>query len=239
MQILKVISRLLSYPTPELFAHADEVAEAISNARELPSSLRQQILAHFNNLCAVELMDTQQEYSELFDHGRSLSLLLFEHVHGDSRDRGQAMVDLMAVYQQNGFAINVRELPDHLPLYLEYLAQRPEDEVREWLADVSHILGLLSARLQERDSNFYLLLDALLVISRVNVDVDELRETAAAEERDDTMEAFDKVWEEEAVRFGADDNAAGCTPQKVPQRDQSQPLHWVDASGASASPLQN
>lgn len=72
----------------------------------------------------MDPLDAQAQYSELFDRGRATSLLLFEHVHGESRDRGQAMVDLLAQYEQHGLQLNSRELPDHLPLYLEYLAQR-------------------------------------------------------------------------------------------------------------------
>jgi nitrate reductase delta subunit len=182
-------------------------------------------------------LDAQASYGLLFDRGRSLSLLLFEHVHGESRDRGQAMVDLMTQYESNGFFINVRELPDHIPLYLEYLSQRPDLEAREGLADVSHIMAMLSARLQERESPYHNLFDALLMISGVNVDVAELRKTAANEERDDTPEAIDKIWEEEAITFGASDSKEECPSQKplaanaglasFESQQQSTPLHWV------------
>ncbi|MEB0183005.1 nitrate reductase molybdenum cofactor assembly chaperone, partial [Pseudomonas sp. CCC3.2] len=84
----------------------------------------------------------------------SLSLLLFEHVHGESRDRGQAMVDMMAQYEAAGFAIGVKELPDYIPLYLEFLSTREDIEAREGLADVSHLLALLAARLEERESAY-------------------------------------------------------------------------------------
>lgn len=80
------------------------------------------------DLTAQDMLDVQAAYSELFDRGRATSLLLFEHVHGESRDRGQAMVDLMAQYEQHGLQLDSRELPDHLPLYLEYLAQLPKSE---------------------------------------------------------------------------------------------------------------
>jgi len=243
MLILKVISRLLSYPEAELIANAGEISAAISTAKEIPPSLREQILEQFHALCEMDLMDAQEHYCRLFDHGRSLSLLIFEHVYGESRDRGQAMVDLMSIYEQNGFAMNVRELPDYLPLFLEYLSRRPEDEAREWLADVSHILGMLSARLQERNSKFHVLFDALLVISGAEVDFEELREVAASEERDDTMEALDKVWEAEQVRFGSGDSAAsaGCRPQtmgKMPPRDSAQAIHWVGSTGNGANAAQ-
>ncbi|SUG14916.1 respiratory nitrate reductase 1 subunit delta [Salmonella enterica subsp. arizonae] len=62
----------------------------------------------------------------------------------ESRDRGQAMVDLMAQYEQHGLQLDSRELPDHLPLYLEYLAQLPKSEALGGLQDIAPILALLS-----------------------------------------------------------------------------------------------
>ncbi len=244
MDILKVISRLMVYPSQELVDYAEELTAVIEAATEISPLIRTQISALLKHISDNDLMDVQEEYGCLFDRGRSLSLLLFEHVHGESRERGQAMVDLMSLYQKSGFHISVRELPDFIPLFLEFLAQRPDIEAREWLADVSHILGMLSARLQERESAYHSLFDALLLISGVSVDTGELREKAAAEERDDTPEAFDKVWEEEAVRFGGGANldigsdAAPCRPQtmqhsavqSVAGQEQARPLHWVDAS---------
>lgn len=235
MEILKVISHLMAYPTAELVAHRGELAAVVGSAPEIPADIRDGLLDLLNRLAGRELMDIQEEYCAQFDRGRSLSLLLFEHVHGESRDRGQAMVDLMDVYHRNGFEISVRELPDYIPLYLEFLAQRPEEEAREGLADVGHILGMLSARLQERESPYHILFDALLYLSGEEVNIVEMRKTAAAEERDDTMEAFDKVWEEEAVSFAAKSattsGGAGCRPQTMPgvaREDQAVPVHWVN-----------
>ncbi|WP_268594516.1 nitrate reductase molybdenum cofactor assembly chaperone, partial [Escherichia coli] len=96
-----------------------------------------------------------------FDRGRATSLLLFEHVHGESRDRGQAMVDLMAQYRAAGLEIDSRELPDFLPLYLEYLASRSAAQAREGLQDIAPILALLGARLQQRESPYAVLFDLL------------------------------------------------------------------------------
>ena len=178
--------------------------------------MRQQLKDLLQAVYSGDLMDAQEAYTGLFDRGRSLSLLLFEHVHGESRDRGQAMVDLMALYENHGFAINVRELPDYIPLYLEYLSHRPHLEAREGLTDVSHILGLLSARLQERNSPYASLFDALLMISGAQVDITQLRKQTASEKRDDTLEALDKIWEEEAVTFGAGDGLEGSCPSSRP-----------------------
>lgn len=119
---LKVIARLLDYPEQALFDHQQALIEALEPASELDLHHSALLILFIRRLCARPLLDAQADYCELFDRGRATSLLLFEHVHGESRDRGQAMVDLMAQYRAAGLEIDSRELPDFLPLYLEYLA---------------------------------------------------------------------------------------------------------------------
>ena len=96
--------------------------------------------------------DAQERYVLLFDRTRSLSLHLFEHVHGESRDRGQAMVDLMAMYEEDGFEIDTKELPDYLPMFLEYLSMKPRAEAVQLLDETAHILAALRERLKKRQS---------------------------------------------------------------------------------------
>ncbi len=245
MIILKVISRLMSYPSEELMAHADELIEVIKSAKEISPAMRTHLVQLTEGLRDQELMDAQECYVGLFDRGRALSMLLFEHVHGESRDRGQAMVDLMALYEEKGFSLGVKELPDYIPLYLEFLAQGDEMDAREGLADVHHILALLSARLQERESPYHCLFDALLMIAGVKVDLQPVLEQVAREARDDTPEALDKVWEEEAITFGMGDDNQACPSQgKAPfpmQEQKSEPVHWVkdvsQQSSVSSQPL--
>lgn len=247
MEILKIISRLMDYPTAELKEHTDELITCINDTRVISPQQRQGLVDLVDDIYGRELMDAQENYTGLYDRGRSLSLLLFEHVHGESRDRGQAMVDLMAQYEENGFHISVRELPDYIPLYLEYLSERPDLEAREGLADVAHIFGLLSARLQERDSHYSALFSSLLQISGQQVDVEALRERAANEERDDTPEALDRVWEEEAIKFGGDDQQEACPTQqfnpansagKIEKPVQTDPIHFVDIGKVKQSSAQ-
>ncbi len=114
---LKVIARLLDYPEQVLFDHQQALIEALEPASELDLHHSAQLILFIRRLCARPLLDAQADYCELFDRGRATSLLLFEHVHGESRDRGQAMVDLMAQYRAAGLEIDSRELPDFLPLY--------------------------------------------------------------------------------------------------------------------------
>ena len=209
---LKVIARLLDYPEQVLFDHQQALIEALEPASELDLHHSAQLILFIRRLCARPLLDAQADYCELFDRGRATSLLLFEHVHGESRDRGQAMVDLMAQYERHGLQLDSRELPDHLPLYLEYLAQLPEAEALGGLQDIAPILGLLSARLQQRESGYAALFELLLKLANAQVDSQKVAEKIADEARDDTPQALDAVWEEEQVKFFADQ---GCGESEI------------------------
>ncbi|MGB7799870.1 nitrate reductase molybdenum cofactor assembly chaperone [Buttiauxella sp.] len=209
---LLVISRLLEYPDAALWQHQQELREALIDGEALDLQQAAQLNDFITRLCRRDLLDAQASYSELFDRGRATSLLLFEHVHGESRDRGQAMVNLMNQYQQAGMEIDSRELPDHLPLYLEYLSQRTEAEARGGLQDVAPILALLAARLKQRESDYAVLFDVLLGLSESDVAVESVSKQIAGEARDDTPQALDAVWEEEQVKFVAD---AGCGESEI------------------------
>ncbi|OAT32821.1 respiratory nitrate reductase subunit delta [Buttiauxella brennerae ATCC 51605] len=209
---LLVISRLLEYPDAALWQHQQELREALAEGGALNLQQAAQLNNFISTLCGGDLLDAQASYSELFDRGRATSMLLFEHVHGESRDRGQAMVNLMNQYQQAGMEIDSRELPDHLPLYLEYLSQREESEARGGLQDVAPILALLAARLKQRESDYAVLFDVLLGLSQSDVVVESVSLQIADEARDDTPQALDAVWEEEQVKFVAD---AGCGESEI------------------------
>lgn len=234
MQILKVISLLLDYPTEQLLEGRAELALAVDASREISPAQRGALHELLALICDNDLMDGQEHYGALFGRGRSLSLLLFEHVHGESRDRGQAMVDMMAQYEEAGFAIGIKELPDYIPLYLEFLSTREDLEAREGLADVSHLLALLATRLDERESAYAGCFRALLQIAGVEPQeaMAEVREQVAAEVRDDSLEALDKIWEEEAVDFLQAEQQDRCPSQtSLPgkaREESAVPLHWVD-----------
>jgi len=203
---LVIVSRLLEYPDAALWQHQQELFDALASSENLDKEDAQTLGVFLRDLTAQDMLDVQAAYSELFDRGRATSLLLFEHVHGESRDRGQAMVDLLAQYEQHGLQLNSRELPDHLPLYLEYLSQLPQSEAVEGLKDIAPILALLSARLQQRESRYAVMFD-LLKLANTAIDSDKVAEKIADEARDDTPQALDAVWEEEQVKFFAD---KGC-----------------------------
>ncbi|MCH8501113.1 MAG: nitrate reductase molybdenum cofactor assembly chaperone [Aliidiomarina sp.] len=242
MQIARVLSLLLDYPRPGLLAAQSDIQAIIAESplsAERQQALSAFVSARFNG----DLMDWQSEYDTLFERGRSLSLLLFEHVHGESRDRGQAMVNLMNQYKEAGLEIGVRELPDYIPLYLEFLSTQGEENLRLGLEEVAHILALLAARLEQRDSDYAAVLHALLELSGVSVDIADVREQIANEKRDDTKEELDKVWEEEMVKFGPDSQTDGCStavnkPSETQRKDQYVPINWADITDAAQTEAQ-
>jgi len=117
MMALKVISRLMDYPSQELADHADELIAGVRGS-QLPLIQQDELSQFIKKLASTDLYDAQERYDLLFERGRSLSLLLFEHVHGESRDRGQAMVDLLNEYQNNGFDLHSEQMPDYIPRVL-------------------------------------------------------------------------------------------------------------------------
>ena len=201
MQILKIIALLIEYPDETLWENRDEALSLIAQDAPMLLPFAQQYLN-------APLLDQQASWCEVFERGRATSLLLFEHVHGESRDRGQAMVDLMEQYREAGLEIDSRELPDYLPLYLEYLTTRDEQLARDGLRDIAPILALLSARLQERDSHYAELFDLLLALSGSDIVTESVREGIKQEARDDTPAALDAVWEEEQIKFLGEQSCA-------------------------------
>ncbi|MCJ0824813.1 nitrate reductase molybdenum cofactor assembly chaperone [Luteimonas sp. 50] len=215
MSLLKLLGVLLDYPRDEIWEHGDELLAAADDPG-LPPPRRRALVEFVQRLLDTDPLVAQDGWLSLFDRGRSMSMLLFEHIHGESRDRGQAMVDLIEAYRKHGFELAARELPDYLPLLLEYLSQRPQAEARDWLHHVSHIVGLLAARAAERGSPHALLFELLVEHAEGELELGALRRRASEEPRDDTAEAIDALWEEEAVRFGNQAPDENCSP-KGPQ----------------------
>jgi len=212
MQIFKVISALLDYPQEGVGKHEEELYQIIQSNKILSTDAKQAMSEFLAQQCSYDLLDWQSDYDALFERGRNLSLLLFEHVHGESRDRGQAMVDLIAQYKEADLALDQNELPDYIPLFLEFLSTQDAQDAQAWLMDVSHILAVLATRLEERNSGYASLFNALLEISQAQVDREEIREAVAKEEADYTNEAIDKVWEDEAITFGGNaTDGGGCS----------------------------
>lgn len=204
MLILKVMSVLLSYPQAETLAALDEMASVVQQEHRLSAANKAALLGLIDGYRNADLLDCQERYVALFDRGRFLSLHIFEHVHGESRDRGQAMVNLLQLYQSHGFEMDVHELPDYIPLFLEFLAQLDaEKQVMQLLQDAMPVLSLLGVRLTERDSEFQAIFAALTDIAGAAVDLADIQQQVALEGEDETLANMDAIWEEEAVSFMA------------------------------------
>ncbi len=207
---LKALSLILSYPTRELQHAMPEIGAVLASDTRLTAAARRALRPLVGELGGRNIYDLEETYVGLFDRSRTLSLNLFEHVHGESRDRGGAMVSLVEMYRDAGFEPATSELPDHLPVLLEFLSTRPFAETQETLADAAHILEALNARLVRRESPYGAALAALLQLAGVTADREAVAELLDQPDDDpNDLEALDAVWEESEVRFGPDPNA-GC-----------------------------
>ncbi|MCP1336599.1 nitrate reductase molybdenum cofactor assembly chaperone [Futiania mangrovi] len=207
---LKALSALLTYPGRELQAAIPEIRAALASDGLLGPRDVRALGPLLDELERDDLYALEERYVALFDRSRTLSLNLFEHVHGESRDRGGAMVDLLETYRAGGYAPVGNELPDHLPILLEFLSVRPLAESRAILADAAHILEALRVRLDRRGSDYAAVFAALTRIAGATPDADALAGLSnEAEEDPDDLAALDATWEEAQVTFGPDPNA-GC-----------------------------
>lgn len=203
MKTFRILSALLCYPTEELVAAAPSFAAVLDAEGVVGSRQRRALAELIGSIAGGDVYDLQERYGLLFDRSKTLSLHLFEHVHGESRDRGQAMVDLKATYEAAGLAIAANELPDFLPLFLEFPSTQPLDAAREHLAQPAHILAALGERLGQRKSPYRAVFDALVAIAAdapPRAAVEALLETPDVDPMD--FKALDAAWEEEEVRFG-------------------------------------
>lgn len=200
---LKALSALLTYPTAELQQAAGDVGAALENDAHLPSRIRADLQKLTAELANGDLYDMQERYVLLFDRTRSLSLHLFEHVHGESRDRGQAMIDLKSQYEAAGLMMSAAELPDFLPLFLEYLATRPLKEACETLGQPAHIFAALAERLRKRQSPYEAVFRALVALSAAKPKDEEVSALLELPDPDaNDLAALDAAWEDEPVNFG-------------------------------------
>ena len=203
MRTLKVLSALLTYPTPELIAAGLDMLAVLDREAVLPRRERAAVARLIDDLAEHDLYDAQERYILLFDRTRSLSLHLFEHVHGESRDRGQAMVDLIQLYEEGGYTPTASELPDFLPLFLEYASTLAPPAAIELLGQPGHVFAALRERLAKRGSPYEHVFTALAALSRATLDAAALAALRAEPDPEpEDLEALDAAWEEEEVTFG-------------------------------------
>ena len=120
----KALAVLLAYPTADTQELAEAAIQAIEDEDMVPLQVRRSLGRLAAELANGDLFELQERYVWQFDRTRSLSLNLYEHVHGESRDRGQAMVALLELYRSKGVELSANELPDNLPLLTGDLLER-------------------------------------------------------------------------------------------------------------------
>lgn len=203
MRTLKALSALLSYPTEELAAAVPEIRLLLREEGHLEQAQREALEPLLATLATQDLYELQEAYIGLFDRTRSLSLHLFEHVHGESRDRGQAMVDLKAVYEAADLVIDGSELPDFVPLFLEYVSLLPREQAGALLAEPAHVLSALGERLRKKESPYAAVFEGLLGLAAASPAPEAFEALLPEADIDpDDLQALDALWQEEEVRFG-------------------------------------
>jgi nitrate reductase delta subunit len=207
---LRVLARLLSYPGAELRSHLPEMRDALRTERAITDARLTELDALIEGLSSADPLDTEAAYVQLFDRGRATSLHLFEHVHGDSRDRGPALIDLAQTYEKAGLYLAPGELPDYLPAVLEFVSTQPPREARAFLGEMAHILNALFSALQQRASPYASVLGALL----------ELAGEKAQAVKPAAEPTLDESWVEPPV-------FDGCSSKGQAKPGQPQPIHLV------------
>jgi nitrate reductase delta subunit len=217
---LRALALLLGYPDARLRALLPALADAIDAEAVLPAGRRAELRALAAQLQQADPLEAEARYVELFDRGRSTSLHLFEHVHGDSRDRGPAMVDLMKTYESSGLMMQANELPDHLCVVLEFASTQPPAVARDFLGEMAHILQSIFSALRGRESGYASVVAAVLELAGQ-------RAEAVAFAADEPLDAS---WAEPEA-FG------GCSTQGQAAPGQPQPIQIVrrPASGAAGA----
>ncbi|MBL8396895.1 MAG: nitrate reductase molybdenum cofactor assembly chaperone [Candidatus Accumulibacter sp.] len=208
---LRALSRLLSYPTGDTLRHLSVIADTLRDEQALGAASLCQLQTLLDRLAATPALELEADYVECFDRGRSTSLHLFEHVHGDSRERGPAMIDLAQTYASAGLYLADDELPDYLPAALEFASTLAPSQASEFVGEMTHILNAIHAALVERHSDYASLFAALL----------ELAGTTAQPVAAVAEPPVDSVWDEPPA-------FTGCS--SLGQSRPVQPIHVVRSS---------
>lgn len=207
---LRVLAALLSYPDAPMRSHLPEMRDIARSEGALSAARQAELDALIDTLASAEPLETEADYVELFDRSRHTSLHLFEHVHGDSRDRGPAMIDLAQTYEKAGLYLAPGELPDYLPAVLEFVSTQPLREARAFLGEMAHIFNALFSALQQRETPYASVLGALLELAGEKAQPVKL----AAEP------PLDESWIEPRV-------FDGCSTQGQAKPGQPQPIHFA------------
>uniref|UniRef100_B0SVA2 Nitrate reductase molybdenum cofactor assembly chaperone n=1 Tax=Caulobacter sp. (strain K31) TaxID=366602 RepID=B0SVA2_CAUSK len=234
----KALAVLLTYPTEDLQALAPAALDLVMAEAMLPKPLIKALGRLVSELVSEDIYDLQERYTELFDRTRSLSLNLYEHVHGESRDRGEAMVALLELYRTKGLDLAANELPDFLPVFLEFLSILPDAEAASLLGEATHVLDAMGERLKTRGSSYRAVFGAMASLAAQAADPGALAALLSEPEEDpNDLDALDKAWAETAVTFGPSDvgcpkagalvEAMQAEPGRVPRRARANAAQGV------------
>jgi nitrate reductase delta subunit len=215
---LRALAFLLRYPDDAMREHLGEVSEALHAERALSATRLAELDRLAERLAGGDAMQVQAEYVETFDRGRRTALTLFEHVHGDSRDRGPAMVDLAQTYERTGLRLAEGEMPDHLPVVLEFASTQPARQARAFLGETAHIVRAIFSALLGRASPYASVLAAVLELAGERAEAVELA----------PEQGLDEAWAEPQA-FG------GCSTQGQARADATQPIQIVRRPRAPAA----
>lgn len=206
MAIYKILSALLSYPEAALLDALPEIEQALQSRPQAQQTL-QPLLTFMQTQNLIAL---QENYVTTFDRTPSHALHLFEHIHGESRDRGQAMVDLIEEYRTHGFEPEANELPDFVPLFLEFLSLVDAAIAEKLLGDAIHVLAAIGSRLNRRESPYSTIFEVLTTLTDV---VPREQAEPPVRDMDEAMETFGA---------GSD----GVEPLLRPQPNTAQTIHF-------------
>ena len=223
MRSLRVLSRLLVYPNAENFSHLSELKDVLAEDGFLKAKTLKNLSAFIDELARQDLMQAQENYVELFDRGRAHCLHLYEHVHGESRFRGQAMIDLSNRYAEKGLVIGVGELPDYLPVFLEFISICDPEEGLETLSNAAPVIATIGEKLKRRKSGYASVFTAIVELSGAKLNSAEIQKAAdAALPNIQTLDELDEDWKEPEAFGGAADCAPGsCSPMPLERASQS------------------
>lgn len=207
----KAIGALLDYPNAEMLASLCAIEAALTTEGALDEGQLQSVRGFIAGIENRDLLDLQERWINLFDRSKRLALHLYEHSHGESRDRGQAMVNLALTYRMNGFELAAAEMPDYLPLFLEFLSIIPKVHARRYFGDAVEIIEALRIRLEERECEYAALLSALVALAQRDADEAEVEAILAGEPEDPKdLDELDAEWAEEPVDFAAGSALKDC-----------------------------
>ncbi len=214
---LRALAMMLGYPDTTLREMLPKLLEAIDTECAIPTGRRLEIRALANEILHLDPMDAEARYVETFDRGRATSLHMFEHIHGDSRDRGPAMVDLAQTYEKSGLLMGPNELPDHLCVVLEFASTQPPKLASSFLGEMEHILSAIFSALLKRSSPYATLVAAVLELAGQKVQAVPVLPD----------EAMDEAWIE-PMAFD------GCSTKGQSKPGSPQPIHFVRKAPAAS-----